>query len=99
MDGPDGDDFRDRSLGVRRLRRDAIQQHYGYPPACIRVRKCAAVRDVFAGNVLETGDRTRRLRGPGLGHACSSPASWIDAAPRKRRWCEGRMAWRTAHLP
>src|SRR5262245_32729554 len=98
MDGPDGNGIRDRSVGVRGLHRNTIQQHHGYPATCVRVRKRAAVRDVSAGNVLEARDRTRRLRGPCLGDARSSAAPWVDAAYRKRRWCEGWLARSAAHL-
>ncbi len=69
----------------------ALQQHHGFSATGVWLCECAAVRDIFAGNVLEARHRPRRVcRIAGGNWSCGAYA-WVDAGRRK-----GRMARKCA---
>ena len=61
-------------VGIAALDRDglpgaALQQHHGLAATGVRLRECAAVRDVSARHVLEAHHRARRVLGLAERHA------------------------------
>src|SRR5436305_281638 len=90
--GPVGDGVRGRDLGRGGLRGRLVQQHHGFPAARVRVRQRTAVRDVRAGDVLETRHRSRRFHRPRRRHAggCDPPRAL--AAGGRRGGREGRLS-------
>ena len=89
------DGRRHRAERGHRLSGDAVQQHHGLPPAGVRVRERAAVRDLPAGHVLEARHRaTARSSGWSLGHGGGRDSPRADAAGRRRGRHQGRLARR-----
>ena len=86
VDGPHGHGLRHPREHRAGLLGDAVQQHHGLHPVGLRLRQCAAVRDVPVGHVLEADHRARgvlRARCPGqpaaaLHHALTVPnGHWL----------------------
>ena len=77
---------------------EQVQQHHGPVAAGLRVRQCAAVRDVPAGHVLEAIHRPRRVLGPAVRHARRRHPSRAYAAPERSAGRQRRLADRAAHV-
>src|SRR5580698_4537732 len=70
---------------------DGIQQHHGYAATGVFVCECAAVCNVFAGDVLEAGYGEWRVYRAHFGDGCGGAASWHDAADRGASGAAWRM--------
>ena len=69
-----------------------VQQHHGRPPARLRLRERAAVRDLPAGHVLAACDRARGVFRAPLGHSGGRHPSRPDRSGRGDDLDEGRLA-------
>src|SRR5260221_13368878 len=69
---------------------EGVQQYPGRAATCFRVRECAAVCDIHAGDVLEAHHRTRSVLGIAGRNGGGGDALWIDAAGGSRWMRQGR---------
>src|SRR5207249_3241875 len=97
-DGPIRHRVRRRRLHCGRVRRGLVQQHHGLPPARVRVRERAVVRDVRTGDVLAARHRTRSVRGTRLRDTRRGGASRAVAPCRSACGREGRLPRRRHDL-
>ena len=67
-----------RALGWHGLSGDAFQQHHGFPATGVRLRQRAAVRNIFARNVLEAHHRTRRFHRIARRNGGRRSDAWLD---------------------
>src|SRR5260221_1682382 len=72
---------------------EGVQQYPGCAATCFRVCECAAVCDVYAGDVLEAHHRTRGVLGIAGRNGGGGNALWIDAAGGSGCRSEGRISW------
>ena len=86
------------SIGCAYLRGE-VQQHHGHAATGVRFRECAAVRDVPAGDVLETGDGPRRVLRSAGRHAGRGDFPWIGHSGRRHGGHQGRLAAGTLTFP
>ncbi|CAA9324048.1 MAG: Predicted sodium-dependent galactose transporter, partial [uncultured Gemmatimonadaceae bacterium] len=99
VDGARGHRRRDRPVDRGRVRRRRVQQHHGDPPARLRLRERAAVRDLRARHVLAAQHRPRRLHRARVGDDRGGAAPRPHPPGRLRAGREGRLPRAPAHLP